>query len=158
MRRSGTDPVRAIRAPSSSFIRIWYSSTDLAVDTPPAGLKPIVTPVRSRYSRIMRTITSETSSVALTPSLPVDVLMKSAPAIMQTIDARATFESVRDVAGGENRLDVRRAAGRAEVAHFVVERLPVAGEHMFARDDDIDFRAHRPRPTPRSPSASADAG
>lgn len=29
--------------------------------------------------------------VALTGSLPVDVLMKSAPAIMQTADARATL-------------------------------------------------------------------
>ena len=35
-----------------------------------------------------------TASVALTLSLPVEVLMKSAPAIMQTSDARATLRSV----------------------------------------------------------------
>ncbi|MGY4452559.1 hypothetical protein ACVWZR_007219 [Bradyrhizobium sp. i1.3.1] len=42
----------------------------------------------------MRSIASVTGSVALTPSLPVEVLMKSAPAIMQTIDALATLRSV----------------------------------------------------------------
>ena len=37
---------------------------------------------------------SVTGKVALTGSLPVEVLMKSAPAIMQTRDARATLRSV----------------------------------------------------------------
>ena len=39
-------------------------------------------------------MTSVTSSVAFTPSLPVEVLMKSAPAIMQIIEAFATLRSV----------------------------------------------------------------
>ena len=42
----------------------------------------------------MRAITKLTGSVAFTGSLPVLVLMKSAPAIMATIEARATLVSV----------------------------------------------------------------
>ena len=38
-------------------------------------------------------MTSDTGRVALTDSLPVEVLMKSAPAIMQTREARATLRS-----------------------------------------------------------------
>ena len=34
---------------------------------------------------------------------------------------------------------MRRAAGRAEGAHLVVEPLPVAGQHVAARDHDVDF-------------------
>ncbi len=51
-------------------------------------------PVRSPYSRNALTITSETGSVAFTVSFPVDVLMKSAPAIIATQLARATFLNV----------------------------------------------------------------
>ncbi len=43
---------------------------------------------------MQRIITSEIGRVALTLSLPVEVLMKSAPAIMQTIDALATLRIV----------------------------------------------------------------
>ena len=32
------------------------------------------------------------------------------------------------------------AAGRAHLAHLVIERLPVAGQDMPARNDDVDFR------------------
>ena len=62
---------------------------------PPAGLKPAAIPVRSAYSRMARTITRPTGSVAFTASFPVDVLMKSAPAIMATRLARATLRRVR---------------------------------------------------------------
>ena len=44
--------------------------------------------------RIARIITRLTGSVAFTVSFPVEVLMKSAPAIMQTRLARATLRSV----------------------------------------------------------------
>ena len=70
------------------------SSATFAVRMPPAGLRPTSWPVRSRYSRMARAITSPTGSVALTLSFPVEVLMKSAPAIMHTRLARATFLSV----------------------------------------------------------------
>src|SRR5436190_1021370 len=85
---------RSHRSPSSSFIRISQSSACLAVRMPPAGLKPIVDPVRVSYSRIIRAITTPTGSTAFTDSLPVDVLMKSAPAIIATMLARATLVSV----------------------------------------------------------------
>ena len=57
------------------------SSTDLI---PPAGLKPTLKPVTSWYSLMARHMTRPTARVALTPSFPVLVLMKSDPAIMQT--------------------------------------------------------------------------
>ena len=46
------------------------------------------------YSRMARVMTKPTGSVALIASLPVEVLMKSAPAIMATMLARATLRSV----------------------------------------------------------------
>src|SRR5436309_3183147 len=65
-----------------------------AVRIPPAGLNPTAMPVSCAYSRIARAITKPTGSVALVGSLPVEVLMKSAPAIMATKLALATFHSV----------------------------------------------------------------
>src|ERR1700735_5336530 len=77
--------------PSSSFIVAIQSSACLAVLIPPAGLNPTAMPVRSPYSRHARIITRLTGSVAFTASLPVDVLMKSVPAIIANQLARATF-------------------------------------------------------------------
>src|SRR6266581_7509982 len=85
---------RSQRSPSSSFIRIIQSSACLAARMPPAGLKPTAASVRVSYSRIMRAMTTPTGSTALMGSLPVDVLMKSAPAIIATMLARATLVSV----------------------------------------------------------------
>ncbi len=48
----------------------------------------------SWYARMARVITTPTGSVAFTGSFPVDVLMKSAPAIIATRLARATLVSV----------------------------------------------------------------
>src|SRR5216110_2891982 len=76
------------RSPSSSFIRISQSSACFAARIPPAGLNPTLAPVRISYSRIIRAITTPTGSTALTGSFPVDVLMKSAPAISATMLAR----------------------------------------------------------------------
>ena len=56
----------------------------LAERMPPAGLNPTLCPVRVWYSRIARHMTSETGRVAFVGSLPVEVLMKSDPAIMHT--------------------------------------------------------------------------
>ena len=61
---------------------------------PPAGLKPTFLPVFSWNARIALVITIPNGSVAFTLSLPVDVLMKSAPAIMQTWLATATLRRV----------------------------------------------------------------
>ena len=43
------------------------------------------------------------------------------------------------VAGGEDRLHVRVAAGLAVGHHLVVQRLPVAGQDVLAGDDDVDL-------------------
>merc|ERR1719205_570710 len=71
-------------SPSSSLIKINQFIASLAVLIPPAGLKPTLKPVTSWYSLMARHMTSPTARVALTPSFPVLVLMKSEPAIMQT--------------------------------------------------------------------------
>src|ERR1700723_3095107 len=75
--------------PSSSFIMASQSMDCFAVRIPPAGLKPTAIPVCCAYSRMARTMTRLTGSVAFVGSLPVEVLMKSAPAIMATGVARA---------------------------------------------------------------------
>ena len=66
----------------TSFAQFYYSSSSDLI--PPAGLKPTLKPVTSWYSLMARHMTSPTARVALTPSLPVLVLMKSEPAIMHT--------------------------------------------------------------------------
>src|SRR5579871_5490061 len=80
--------------PSSSFMSASHSVDCLAVRIPPAGLKPTAMPVSCAYSRMARVITNPTGSVALVVSLPVEVLMKSAPAIMATTLARPTLRRV----------------------------------------------------------------
>src|SRR6266404_2825516 len=80
--------------PNSSFISVSHSSDCFAVRIPPAGLKPTAMPVSSAYSRIARVITTPTGNTAFTASFPVEVLMKSAPAIIATRLARATFRNV----------------------------------------------------------------
>src|SRR6266566_5431965 len=132
---------RSQRSPSSSFIRISQSSACLAVRMPPAGLKPIVDPVRVSYSRIIRAITTPTGSTAFTDSLPVDVLMKSAPAIIATMLARATLVSVaRSPVPRMAFMCTRPPPARvAKRAHFGVQRRPVAGERVCAGDHDVDL-------------------
>ena len=80
--------------PSSSFMSVSHSTDCLAVRIPPAGLKPTAIPVSSAYSRMARTMTRPTGRVALMVSFPVEVLMKSAPAIMATRLALATLRKV----------------------------------------------------------------
>src|ERR1039458_78356 len=66
----------------------------LAVRTPPATLTPTRRPVASAKSRTAASITSATGGVAAGDTLPVEVLMKSAPDSMASHDARATLSSV----------------------------------------------------------------
>jgi hypothetical protein len=58
---------------------------------------------------------------------------------MATTDAARDVRQCRQFTRGENCLEVRVAARLAECADFIVERVPVAREHMGARDDDVDF-------------------
>ena len=80
--------------PSSSFINASHSMDCFAVRIPPAGLNPTAIPVSWANSRMARVITNPTGSVALVGSFPVEVLMKSAPAIIATKLARATLRNV----------------------------------------------------------------
>ena len=115
------------------------SSDCFAVRMPPAGLNPTAMPVCCAYSRIARTITRLTGSVAFVASFPVEVLMKSAPAIMATTLARATLRKRQKIARSQDDLHMRHAAGLLESCDFVVQRLPAPAENMGARDDDIDL-------------------
>src|SRR5687768_12680868 len=55
-------------------------------------------------------------------------------------DAGARHVASRpELAGGENRLHVGLTARLAESAHFIVERLVVAREHVRPGDDDVDL-------------------
>ena len=63
----------------------------LAVRMPPAGFTPTWRPVASRKSRTASSMTSVTGRVAAGLTLPVEVLMKSAPASMASQDARRTL-------------------------------------------------------------------
>ncbi len=81
-------------SPSSSFMRNIHSRDDFAARMPPAGLKPTLKPVASRCARTIRAMTRPTGRVALVGSLPVEVLMKSAPACMDTRLALAMLVSV----------------------------------------------------------------
>src|ERR1051326_8800404 len=102
--------------PSSSFINASQSIACLALRMPPAALNPTANPVRSAYSRMARTMARLTGSVAFTASLPVEVLMKSAPAIIATIAARV-------LEGGD----------------FVVERLPLVSKNVGTSDDYVNL-------------------
>ena len=79
--------------------------------------------------------------------------MKSAPAIMHTHEARATFSQRLQLAGGEDGLHVRGAAGAAIGLHLVVQRAPVVQQRLAAADDDVDLAWRRPPPTARSRAA-----
>ena len=63
----------------------------LAVRMPPAGFIPTWRPVERSKSRIASSITSVTGMVAAGVTLPVEVLMKSAPAAMARTLARRTL-------------------------------------------------------------------
>ena len=66
----------------------------MVVRIPPAGLTPIFTPWRRWKSRTASSMTSTTGAVAAGVILPVDVLMKSAPASMASQEARRTLSRV----------------------------------------------------------------
>src|SRR5467141_1236765 len=125
-------------SPSSSFIRASQSSDCFAVRMPPAGLKPTAIPVSCAYSRMARVMTRLTGSVALTVSLPVDVFMKSAPAIIATTLARATLRSVSK--SPVPRITFRCAGPQAflnaAVSSYSACHLP---PKTCARDDHVDF-------------------
>ena len=136
--RSGSQPAAGRAPPSSgsaSRARPWRCAM------PPAGLKPIVVRRSARDSRgCARTITRPTGSVALTSSLPVEVLMKSAPACIATIEARVDVAQRRQVAGRRGSPSYARRR-RLRASPRPRRRAPAspAVEHMRAGDDDVDL-------------------
>ena len=61
---------------------------------PPATFTPMMSPVSSAKSRTASSITRVTGGVAASATLPVEVLMKSAPPAIASHDARRTLSSV----------------------------------------------------------------
>ena len=78
-------------SPTVSLTSTRYLIASLVVRMPPAGLTPTWRPVCARKSRTASSITSVTGSVAATGTLPVEVLMKSAPASIASQEARRTL-------------------------------------------------------------------
>ena len=77
-------------SPSVSLTSTSMCIACLVVLTPPAALTPMICPVRQAWSRTVSSITSTTPGVAPVLALPVDVLMKSAPASIASCDAWRT--------------------------------------------------------------------
>ena len=80
--------------PAVSFTSTRYLIASLAVLMPPATLTPTRRPQSCSKSRTAASMTSATGGVDAGPTLPVEVLMKSAPASIASHDARETLSSV----------------------------------------------------------------
>ena len=77
--------------PAVSFTSTRCRTASFVVRMPPAGLTPIWRPVAFRKSRTASSMTRPTGSVEAGETLPVLVLMKSAPASMASHEARRTL-------------------------------------------------------------------
>jgi hypothetical protein len=92
-------PIRKYRGvsqagPATSLTSTRYRIASLAVRIPPATFTPTRRPVARSKSRTAASMTRATGGVEAGVTLPVEVLMKSAPAIIASQDARATLSSV----------------------------------------------------------------
>ncbi len=65
--------------------------------------------------------------------------MKSAPGLHRHHARGIDVAQGLEVPRAEDRLEMRRSAGLAHRRDLVVERAPVAAEHMGAGDDDVDL-------------------
>src|SRR5215468_542944 len=81
-------------SPAVSFTSTRYRMASLAARMPPAALTPTRRPAKPAKSRTASSMTKVTGSVAAGATLPVEVLMKSAPASIASQDARRTLSSV----------------------------------------------------------------
>ncbi len=109
-----------------------------ALRTPPAGLKPTVfsTPISRITSIMMRAL----SGVAFTGTLPVEVLMKSAPALIEISDALRISASLQ-LTGFDDHFQqhVSRRTGFLTGFHQLETDLPVAGDQRAVREDHVHF-------------------
>ncbi len=94
MPRFGNGPGSTTPVPSVSCTITSHLMASLETLIPPAGFIPTATPVSRSKSRIASSITSPTGRVAAGCTLPVEVLMKSAPAAIANIEARRTASRV----------------------------------------------------------------
>src|SRR5712664_3899176 len=133
-------------SPSSSFISASHSSDCFAVRMPPAGLKPTAISVSCAYSRIARVMTRLTGRVAFVASLPVDVLMKSAPAIIATSFHRAPNFRDAFLERGKTRRESRR--DRCNMNAATLDSAPRGFDEgvINAHGSDLDVEALDAKP------------
>src|SRR5215475_15005895 len=81
-------------SPAVSFTSTRYRMASLAARMPPAALTPTRRSAEPAKSRTASSMTRVTGSVAAGATLPVEVLMKSAPASIASQEARRTLSSV----------------------------------------------------------------
>src|SRR5215471_10529421 len=81
-------------SPAVSFTSTRYRMASLAARMPPAALTPTRRSAKPAKSRTASSMTRVTGSVAAGATLPVEVLMKSAPASIASQEARRTLSSV----------------------------------------------------------------
>ncbi len=144
MRRSGTSPGRASRAPAISLTITRYLIASLLVRMPPAGFTPTCWPVASRKSRTASSITSVTGRVAAGWILPVEVLMKCAAGHHRQPAGAADVVVGLQLAGLEDHLEMRTGTVRADTGlahgHDLLVHLEVApGEERAPVDHHVDL-------------------
>ena len=106
---------------------------------PPAGFIPTCRPVAFSKSRIASSMTSVTGSVAAGWTLPVEVLMKSAPAAMARIAGSPDLVVRLELAGLEDHLEVGVATGLLDLDDLVEDGRVVARSGSAAVDDHVDL-------------------
>ena len=127
------------RGPSVSYSTTRYWIASLAVRMPPAGFMPTTRPVRRWKSRIASSMTSVTGSVAAGVTLPVEVLMKSAPAAMARMLRAAHVVERLELARLEDDLEVGVAAGGLDRHDLVEHGRVVARQEGATVDDHVDL-------------------
>src|SRR3712207_7611814 len=86
------------------YVSFFFQAEDGIRDIGVTGVQTCALPISSYTSRIASSITSVTGSVAAGETLPVDVLMKSAPPAIASSDARRTLSYVPSSRSEERRV------------------------------------------------------
>src|SRR5690349_11978530 len=116
---------------------------------PPAALTPTRRLVRSRKSRTASRMTSVTGSVAAGATLPVLVLMKSAPASMASQEGAAVDDHVDlvgagcDGVAGVGELDVEARAAAGERGRDGGDVHATAGQRLRGDGHEVGVDADR---------------
>ena len=86
-----------------------------------------------------RIMTRLTGNVALISSLPVEVLMKSVPAIIATMQRAIDIAQAFEITGAEDAFKMGWTASAANGDDLFIKRLPLLVENMRAGDDHVDL-------------------